>query len=181
MKIHEIKDQETKLLASLAESLKGEYIGKAKQAWERSPFSWILTCPSRQRGKIGEQLIAGWCAARDLNVVRSPDSQADRIIEGKRVEIKFSTLWASGVYKFQQIRDQNYDYLLCFGVSPLEAHAWIMKKSEMPLELMPPQHGGSMGRDTRWLSFRPDTIPTRLNDFGGSLGAVLKVLKSLRP
>lgn len=176
----EITDKEVKVLAGISESLKGEYINPEEDVWAGSPFAWILTRPSRQRGKIGEQLIAGWCAARDLNVLRSPNSDADRIIEGKRVEIKLSTLWASGHYKFQQIRDQAYDYLLCIGISPFAVHAWIMKKSEMPMELMPHQHGGSAGQDTRWMTVRPDNIPARLNEFGGTLSQVLGVLKGFR-
>ncbi|MDA8399734.1 MAG: hypothetical protein M0008_06755 [Actinomycetota bacterium] len=45
------------------------------------------------------------------------------------MEIKVSTLWQSGVYKFQQIRDQEYDYLLYLGVPPFDAHAWLLPKS----------------------------------------------------
>jgi hypothetical protein len=54
--------------------------------------------------------VAGWCAAKGLDVTSSRNPEADRVIAGKRVEIKFSTLWESGVYKFQQIRDQDYEY-----------------------------------------------------------------------
>lgn len=97
-----IRDPEVQLLASIAHGLYGEYTDVETDPWRESPFGWIKARPSRQRGKIGEQLLAGWCAARDLDVTKSPDSHADRIIEGKRVEIKFSTEWRSGVYKFQQ-------------------------------------------------------------------------------
>ena len=151
-----------------------------EKIWDIAPFLWLYDYRGKERQKIGEQLIAGWCAARDLNVMRSPNSDADRIIEGKRVEIKFSTLWANGRYVFQQIRDQEYDYLLCMGISPFNVHAWIMRKSELPLELMPYQHGGSSGRDTRWMTVRPDSIPSRLNEFGGTLSQVLVVLKGFR-
>jgi hypothetical protein len=44
------------------------------------------------------------------------------LINGHRVEIKFSTLWQEGIYNFQQIRDQNYEYAVCLGISPFEAH-----------------------------------------------------------
>ncbi len=182
-----IKDRETRILASISESLKGEYIDPVENEWERSPFAWI---PNRrspaQRGKIGEQLVAGWCASRDLNVVRSPDRDADRIIEGRRVEIKFSTLWSKSKnskkrnYLFQQIRDQNYDYLLCLGVSPFAAHAWIMKKSEIPFGKLGHQHGGKRGRDTWWLFVEPNDIPAWLKVHGGTLAKVLKVLRTFR-
>jgi len=79
-------------------------------------------------GVIGEKLVAGWLAAKDCDVMRSPDAEADRIINGKRAEIKFSTLWA-GFYKFQQLRDQNYEFVICLGVSPFDAHCWAIPKS----------------------------------------------------
>lgn len=172
-------DSEFKTLVAIAASLRGEYEQQSKK-WEGSPFEWILGCPSRQRGKIGEQLIAGWCAARDLNVTRSPNSDADRIIEGKRVEIKFSTEWKTGGYKFQQLRNQDYDYLICLGISPFSAHAWIMKKSQIPFAKLRHQHGGSRGKDTWWLTVDPDNPPQWLAEFGGSLQAVMNKLKSFR-
>jgi len=125
---HRIPDPETQLLASIAASLEHDYLDPEEALWKDSPFGWIRMTPSRRRGKIGEQLIASWCAAKGLNVVRSGDSEADRIIEGRRVEIKFSTLWASGVYTFQQIRDQNYSYLICLGLPPFDAHCWVISK-----------------------------------------------------
>jgi len=98
------------MLACIAGTLKSDYVLEgAADPWAGSPFAWIRTRPSRQVGKIGEQLVAGWCAAKGLDVVATGDAQADRVIAGRRVEIKFSTLWASGGYTFQQIRDQNCD------------------------------------------------------------------------
>lgn len=180
MSTGKIVDKETEVLTAISSSLQGEYFDTAESRWSGSPFAWIRQKPSRQRGKIGEQLIAGWCAARDLDVSRSPDSEADRVIEGRRIEIKFSMLWAGGNYVFQQIRNQHYDYLLCLGVSPFSAHAWLMQKSEIPFAEMRHQHGGSRGRDTWWLSVAPEHVPQWLRPFGGSLAQILGTLKSLR-
>ncbi|TSC78798.1 MAG: hypothetical protein G01um101425_957 [Candidatus Peregrinibacteria bacterium Gr01-1014_25] len=173
-------DPDVQILASLSLGLKGEYIRPREDPWAGSPFAWILTRPSRQRGKIGEQLLAGWCAARDLNVLRSGNSDADRVIEGKRVEIKFSTLWQSGSYTFQQIRDQDYDYLICLGICPLDAHAWIFAKRAIPFGKLKHQHGGSRGRDTWWLTFKPDQPPVWLRKGGGRLADVHKILARFR-
>lgn len=112
-----IMNPEVGILAGLSLALQAEYQSE-NDAWDGSPFAWIKTRPSRQIGAIGEKLVAGWLAARGFNVVRSGDSEADRVIEGKRVEIKFSTQWANGGYKFQQLRDQRYDLAICLGVSP---------------------------------------------------------------
>ena len=96
--------------------------------WSASPFEWIRARPSRQVGKIGEQLVAGWSAAKGFDVIRSPDAEADRVIAGKRVEIKFSTLWKSGVFKFQQFRDQRYAFAICLGLAPFDARCWAISK-----------------------------------------------------
>lgn len=161
------------ILVSIATALRTEYEA-GESVWDGSPFAWIKTKPSRQVGKIGEQLVAGWCAAKNLNVSRSPDSDADRVIEGKRVEIKFSTLWAGGFYKFQQIRDQNYDVLICLGVSPFDAHAWVMWKKDIPFDSLEHQHGGARGKDTWWISVDPARMPLWMRRFGGTLEGIQK-------
>ena len=85
-----IRDPDVGLLASIAGTLRDDYVKSAEaDPWSDSPFRWIKTRPSRQVGKIGEQLVAGWCAAKGFDVTKSGDSEADRVIAGKRVEIKF--------------------------------------------------------------------------------------------
>jgi hypothetical protein len=166
-------DPEVATLARISSTLELDYVG-VDTAWQGSPFAWIRTRPSRQRGAIGENLLSGWLAARSFNVLRSPDTEADRIIEARRVEIKFSTLWESGNYKFQQIRDQNYDMLICLGVSPFDAHCWVLSKAEVlhhwkGTNDIPAQHGGAAGKDTAWLTVRPESCPQWLAAYGGSL------------
>lgn len=163
---------EVRLLAGIASTLEADYTID-DNAWRGSPFAWIRTRPSRQRGKIGEQLVAGWLAARGFNVTRSPDSDADKVVEKKRVEIKFSTLWKTGLYKFQQIRDQQYDILICLGVSPFDAHCWALDKHDVLKRRrsndIPPQHAGAAGSDTAWLTVNPDDPLPWLQEYGGSL------------
>jgi hypothetical protein len=97
MNLRQITDPEVQKLAEVSAVLRADY-GKDDLIWDGSPFAWIRSRPSRQRGAIGERLVAGWCAAKGLDVTRAPDSECDRLIEGLRVEIKFSTLWQSGIY-----------------------------------------------------------------------------------
>jgi hypothetical protein len=142
------------VLAGISATLQLDYAPPAQDPWAGSPFQWILQQPSSSKGKIGEQLVAGWCAAKGFDVVRSGDREADRIIEGHRVEIKLSTLWKASVYKFQQIRDQRYEYLLCLGLAPFEVRAWLIPKSALLEHVIGQmgQHTGATGRDTAWLS-----------------------------
>lgn len=178
-----ITDPDVALLATIAATLAADYVDPSRDPWAGSPFAWIRTRPSRQVGKIGEQLVAGWAAAKGLDVRRAGDAHADRIINGKRIEIKFSTLWASGVYKFQQIRDQRYDAVFLLGLSPFTAHAWLVPKNlligaDVHREGLTGQHMGREGSDTLWLSFSPISPPGWLVPYGGTLLSTYRSLKA---
>ncbi|NWG08549.1 MAG: hypothetical protein HXY35_17865 [Chloroflexi bacterium] len=168
------------LLASAAKFIKPEF-KKATTPWAESPFEWVLTLPSASKGKLGKRLVYQWCALKGLSIDSSPDSQADMLINGHRVEIKFSTLWESGIYKFQQIRDQNYEYAVCLGVSPFEAHCWVASKQILKKYVIGHmgQHTGSTGQETAWFAVNPADPPDWLSPFGGTLEKAYKVLKSL--
>jgi hypothetical protein len=176
-----ITDPEVELLATLAGTMRDDYVSKAEEMWDGSPFQWITQRPSRQIGTIGERLVSGWAAAKGYDVVRANNSDADRIIEGHRIEIKYSRLWTDNhQYKFQQIRDQDYDYVFCLGVSPFDAHAWFIPKAEVSFNRpgLTHQHGGQDGSDTRWLSFTASDPPSWLNEYGGTLGEVNRLIKA---
>jgi len=174
-----ISDSDVQLLAAVAATLKQEYIREgAVDPWANSPFAWIRSLKSRQIGKVGEQLVSGWCAAKGFDVTRSPDSDADRIIGDRRMEIKFSTLWESGIYNFQQLRDQNYEYAICLGISPFVVGCWVIPKGDL-LERLPIQHGGVRGSDTRWLQFPASRPPPWLRHHGGTLAEAYEVLRAI--
>jgi len=174
-----IQDKDVLILAGLSAALEKDYVVE-KDPWQGSPFQWIQARPSRQKGAIGEALVAGWAAAKGLDVVRNLNSDADRIVNGHRIEIKYSNLWSStGVFKFQQIRDQQYDYCFCLGLSPWDAQAWFIPKHLLMGDFSPglsSQHGGRSGTDTRWLSFEAANPPEWLAPFGGRLSDVYKLI-----
>jgi len=174
-------DPEVRLLAGLASTLEIDY-QQDDVAWAGSPFAWIRSRPSRQRGKIGEQLVAGWCAAHDLDVLSPPDSNCDRMLAGLRAEIKFSTWWAQGGYTFQQFRNQAYDVAICLGISPFDAHCWTIPKTVLLQNVIGhlPQHTGAGGTDTFWIqSLDPANVPAWLAPYGGRLQQALEVLRTL--
>ncbi len=176
-----IDDPDVQMLASISASIRGDY-AQASNSWRGSPFEWIPGCPSRQKGAIFESLVAGWCAAKGLNVTRSGDSDADRIIEEPRVEIKGSTLWKAGRCKFQQLRDRNYHAAVCLGISPFDAHCWTIPKDEIMRRWenreISSRHGGSAGTDTAWLDIRPASPPRWIKPWGGRLSEAFEVLRS---
>lgn len=174
-------DPDVQILAGISASLEADFIPRGDDPWAASPFGWILRRASRQKGAIGEHLVAQWCAIKGADVVRSPTSDADRIINGHRVEVKLSTLWESGVYKFQQIRDQAYDHLFCLGISPFEVHAWLLPKSVLYQYVIGHmgQHTGATGQDTAWLSFPSHQPHDWMTAYGGTLGEAWSVLEAL--
>lgn len=178
-----IQDQDVRQFADLAVAMEAEY-EKAEDAWRTSPFGWIKTKPSRQIGSIGELLVERFCLAKGLAVKRSGNSDFDRLISGVRVEIKFSTLWDGGFYKFQQIRDQQYDAVFCVGVSSQDAHAWLIPKAVIMAARnheagIVSQHGGQAGSDTAWLTVWPSTPHDWLKAYGGTLNKAVTLLEGM--
>lgn len=171
---------EFKLLATAANFIKHEF-EKDSSTWDGSPFEWVIKLPSASKGKLGKRLVYQWCAIKGLSIDSSPDSEADMLINGHRVELKFSTLWEAGIYKFQQIRDQNYEYAVCLGISPFEAHCWVVSKKILRKNVIGHlgQHTGSGGQETAWFAVNPQTPPDWLVPCGGTLEQAYKVLKSL--
>jgi hypothetical protein len=168
------------LLATAANYIRADF-QEEYLAWQGSPFEWVLKLPPGSKGKLGKQLVFQWCALKGLAVDRSPDSEADMLINGHRVEIKFSTLWKVGIYKFQQIREQNYEYSVCLGISPFEAHCWVVSKSILRLNVIGHlgQHTGLSGQETAWFPVNPNKPPDWLIPCGGTLDQAFLVLKNL--
>lgn len=179
MGISKVSD-EFNLLAYAASYIKPEF-EKDSSTWQGSPFEWALRLPSASKGKLGKRLVYQWCAVKGLSIDSSPDSQADMLINGHRVEIKFSTLWEAGIYKFQQVRDQNYEYAVCLGISPFDAHCWVVSKQILRKHVIGHmgQHTGSAGQETAWFAVKPSSPPEWLSSCGGTLEQAYKVLKSL--
>ena len=175
-----IRDPEVRALATVAATLEPEYV-RCEDPWAGSPFAWIRREKSRRVGKIGEQLVSGFLAARDFDIARTGDSAADRLVNGHRVEVKFSTLWENGQYKFQQFRDQDYELAVCLGVSPFDAHCWVLTKRALRAHVIGKlgQHGGASARETAWVAVKPGAAPAWMRNAGGSLRDAVTLLRTL--
>lgn len=174
-------DTEVTLLINSANAIKDEF-SEVDQAWENSPFLWIKSLPSSSKGKLGVRLIKQWVALRGLSVDFSPDSESDLLINGHRIEVKLSTRWKSGVYAFQQIRDQNYEYCTCLGISPNTAHCWVIRKDLLLLHVIGHmgQHTGVTASETSWLRFNPEQNNLIwLNQCGGTLRSAFEIINRL--
>jgi hypothetical protein len=181
--VDKIADPEVQYLAMCAAQLRGEYAHHASE-WQGSPFKWILDFPSRTKGAIGEKLIAGWAAMKDFDVQHAQSTEHDRIINGRKIEIKFSTLWETGGFKFQQLRDQDYDYCFCLGLMPFDAKAWLIPKTSFREEIrnghIVPQHTGATGTETFWIHVDANNPAGWLNAYGGRLSDVATLIAKWR-
>ena len=145
--------------------------------WKDSPFEWVLQLPARKKGKLGRQLLSPWLVSKGISVESTKDSSETLLIKGYKVAIKFSTMWTKGFYRFQQIRSEGYDYVMCLGLSPLEAHCWIFPKAYV-LSYATQQHKGAK---EYWIPINPKKPPEWVMGYGGSLENVYEFIKKLKP
>ena len=133
------------------------------------------------KAQFAKNLVAGALKARGFSVAKVPGRGADWEINGIRAAVKSSTLWEGRFYKFQQLRNQDFSVVICLGISPFDAHCWVIPMSfivenwGVP-ELFPIQHRGREGRDTAWLTVYPENVQPSLVPFGGTLTEAAEVL-----
>lgn len=170
--VHAVDDLET-LIGASSELEKAH--GQEAEQWRNSPFAWVRMLPSRTSGAVGEQLVEAWLRTFGFDVARPSSHEHDRVVNGTPCEIKFSTLWENGRYSFQQIRDQHYHIAIFLGVSPHDAHCWVIPKLELIRQwhdqdgALSSQHGGSRGVDTAWFQVDPRQPPDWITQWGGHL------------
>lgn len=153
----------------------------SEDPWSTSPYKWLRELQSRTRGKAGEQIIAGWLTSEGFTVGKASSSNSDRSVELTQVEIKLSTQWDSGEFRFQQIRDQDYRFVILLGVMPQELKVWILPK-KVALKHSTPQHTGKGGAETRWLAFDATNPPKWMSRYGGNAqDAIAAVRRYLQP
>ena len=176
-----MQGREYQKLVEISEEFQTCY-STSNRDWEGSPFEWIkggVTSP--QKGKVGKHMVKKFLQWQDFSVTPSlVGTDSDMTVNGSQVEVKFSTLWKSDIYKFQQIRDQKYDIIFCLGLSPEGAHAWVIKKSDIVWNDLRNQHGGRRGSDTWWISFSPPRSPySWMHPQNGDLSKVCHQLRRM--
>jgi len=83
-------------------------------------------------------------------------------------------------FKFQQIREQDYSYCLCLGISPFDAQAWLLPKAvlrEFVIGHMG-QHTGATGADTAWLGFKATAPYDWMAPYGSRLSDVRALIEA---
>jgi site-specific DNA-methyltransferase (adenine-specific) len=166
------------MLAATASSLQ-EDIENEIDPWENSPFEWILKLPPRKKGKLGGDLIASWLASKGLSIEATKDSSETISINGLRFATKFSTLWANDIYRFQQVRATGFDYVICLGISPFNAHCWVVER-QYAISNAKPQHRRGAKVADYWIEVHPKKPEKWIGDCGGTLEQTYRILKTLK-
>ena len=148
-----------------SEELAAEHADENK-LWANSPYAWIRTLSSSRKGRVGEKFVEKLAHENGIPVSKHRAAGSDRTIGKIAAEVKFSTLWATGDYCFQQIRDQEYSHAVLFGLSPHAEHLWVVPKAVLWAHSTP-QHTGKAGTETHWLKFNPSQPPDWLAPYGG--------------
>ena len=111
---------------------------RQKDPYCDSPFLPLKQLSSKSKGANFEMLVEQYLSDRNHNVSKAIDehgkatSQYDRMINGKRVEIKGSFLWGEGThFRWQQIRvNQDYDIVCFLAVYPDKVELYGATKEE---------------------------------------------------
>ena len=140
-----------------------EPINKYYAAYKYSRYRDLRSLPSSTKGSIVEKAAIRWFQETTKQLTQKGDKGCDFMSEGIKYEVKASFLWAGGYFKFQQIRPkQDYDYVLCVGISDDVVYIWNIPK-DVIMSHATPQHGGQAGKDILWLQVDIKSIPSWLD------------------
>jgi hypothetical protein len=147
--------------------------------WERSPFYWFSAAASGRKGAVGKKLVRLWAEREGMQVASKVGRGHDFQIDGLRVAVRVSLVWADGGFAFEQIRDQSVDVMSLLALEPQNARLWIVPK-EVLRQSIGGQHTGAAGRETKWLKFQAAEPPPWLQAYGGTLPRARQALEQAR-
>ena len=165
------------VIAGTSTALQSQYFDNGD--WEGSPFAWLTTLPSATSGKMGRLLVAEWGRSIGMSVEAvTLEHQHYLKMDDQLVQIKLSTLWRDGFYRFQQIRDRDYDFCLCLGISPFDAHIWVVPKAQLDEHVIgvSGQHTGADSQETFWFDAGPGSVANWLRPFGNQFSDAREIL-----
>ena len=171
-----IKLSEEFVMFATTSSYLKEDIEGSSDLWVNSPFEWVVNLPPRKKGKLGGKLVASWLASKGIQIdTATKDASETIVINGRKIAVKFSTLWTKGFYKFQQIRNTGYEFVLCLGISPFDVHCWVFDKN-LALENATKQHKGG-AKSEYWITINPKSPPEWTLGYGGTLSQAYSLLR----
>ena len=113
-----------------------------------SPFKDLKNLQSRSKGSRFEKIASGIFKALGHTVQKPESTDYDVLVNGKKYEIKGSTLAkGTNVFSFLQIRpDQDYDYMMFMMFFPEDLEVLLLNKQQVldciSKNIFKKQHGG---------------------------------------
>ena len=159
-----------------------------RRRWENSPFLSLREIHSNKlRGEILSELMLALIKLQgfDVEIRARINHESSMIIIGKgigQMQVKTSLLPQAGNYTFQQIRKvDNFDALIFFGISPHEAHWWVVNRGVIIDNLdewIKRKNLNVQHRDVdKMVTFNVKRVPQWLVPLGGKLDKGLEVFK----
>lgn len=171
---------EREYLSLILEDLESEHT--PDESWQESPHRWILERPSGTKGAIARKIVARWALASGLQLSNYGTDRQRLLRDGDAIyQVKSSTMWKTGRYRFQQFRKISYDYAILLGIAPHEIHLWVIPKEAIQthIEGSNGQHTGAGATETDWYEIDPYNPPFWLEEWGGTPEAARRVLNEL--
>ncbi len=112
------ENKETDPNSLLIDIAKEKHIDKK---WTDKPFFIIKILANTSKGDLAEEFIVRYCKQLGFTLEDKATrlGDYDKVINGKRFEIKMATEDVSGNFQFNHLRyDYKYDGVICIGVSP---------------------------------------------------------------
>jgi hypothetical protein len=152
--------------------------------WKDHPLEWIRSHPSARIGKIGRSFVQSLCEDYGLQVKKSGYSL---IIKDKKIQVRFSTGWSGGGFKFEQLRFEGFDAVFCLSITPTRVYGWVIPKSVifdpngnlLKKDGLTIQHKGKGGSDTAWINVDVHSIPAWMAQHGDSLSVAMNHLTAV--
>lgn len=152
-------------------------------AWQGSPFDWFRKRASATKGKIGRDLVFSMVEA----VGFQPGRRGMAIEVNRRIiRVKLSMMWGGGSLTFEQIKNDNFDYLACLGLYPDSSYGWLIPKDELIVDGAAQEREGFSGQHTApgrdpsdfWLQNLSVSNPYPwLKPYGGTTGQMSSAMK----
>lgn len=165
----------------IAEEVQEERGPGTAQKWAESPFAWIKLLASGTIGAVGQEIMMRFLEDYGISARKAAGPGGKWHVDGLLAQVKCSTLWSDGAYKFQQFRVEPWDVAVCFGLSPNNAHCWVIPREEMELEVMQRkgQHTGEDATETFWFRVDPAAPEDWLAPYGGDPHSAAQLLREM--
>jgi len=161
-------------LVEITNSLKPNYPESA--AWADSPFNWIRSLPPNNKWSIARIAICG--LFQRYGITASTYRYQIRV-NGNGLLQRIALMWETSEIKYQNIRDINFDFVICLALYPHSAYGWLIPKCEIWADGVirtdnlgiTSQHKGA----DAWVHINPENPQPWLRKYGGTIDEMIKV------